>query len=395
MKKMYRPGRSARTLAAALLSVGALTAGCAANSAQSGTPTAQSQPAVTESEPISTSPTQEVGGLTVEGAMESNHAYWTVDEEIQSAQERETITLSGQTASSSSSQVTVNGTNVTITGAGVYEVSGTFAGQLVVDAGDDAQVSLILAGANITNQSGPALHLESADGVYIELTEGTENSLEDRDEYAEDADANAALFSRVDMQVGGTGSLTVTGNGEDGIASKDDLVISGGTVTVNALDDGLRGKDALVITGGTISVTSGGDGLKTTNADEEDRGYFLITGGNVTVAAGDDGIDSVRDAMFAGGNVTVTQSVEGVEAQNILIGGGTLSVTASDDGLNATNEISATQAGEFGDDGSQLVIYGGTVTVTAEGDGIDSNGSLTVSGGELTVFGPSRSIKRW
>ena len=32
---------------------------------------------------------------------------------------------------------------------------------------------------------------------------------------------------------------------------------------------------------------------------------------------------------------------------------------------------------------------GGTVTVRAEGDGIDSNGSIEMSGGQITVYGPS------
>src|SRR5699024_12417709 len=39
------------------------------------------------------------------------------------------------------------------------------------------------------------------------------------------------------------------------------------------------------------------------------------------------------------------------------------------------------------DDGSELVISGGTVVIDAEGDGIDSNGSLSITGGEVTVFG--------
>jgi hypothetical protein len=41
-------------------------------------------------------------------------------------------------------------------------------------------------------------------------------------------------------------------------------------------------------------------------------------------------------------------------------------------------------AGDF-----SLVITGGTVTVDAGGDGLDSNGTLTVSGGDVTVFGPT------
>ena len=345
--------------------------------------------------------------MTVEEAVAQNHDYWTVDEDVRAAQQPQTITLkdTGASISSSSSGVSIEPGVVTITEAGTYTITGAYQGQLVVDAGDDAQVTLIFDDVSIDNAAGPAVLLSSADGVEVQLAAGSQNSISDAATYAEDADEDAALFSHVDLNITGDGSLEVTGNGSDGIASKDDLVITGGSLTVTAADDGLRGKDALVITGGDVDVTSIGDGLKTTNEDEADRGYFLISDGNVTIEAGDDGIDVISDALFSGGTVTVTGSVEGVEAQNILVGGGILDVTSSDDGLNATVGSTTTEetadaataapgAGQMGgasmgDDGSNLVLYGGTVTIDAQGDGIDSNGNLTISGGEITVFGTS------
>lgn len=345
--------------------------------------------------------------MTVEEAVAQNHDYWTVDEDVRAAQQPQTITLkdTGASISSSSSGVSIEPGVVTITEAGTYTITGAYQGQLVVDAGDDAQVTLIFDDVSIDNAAGPAVLLSSADGVEVQLAAGSQNSISDAATYAEDADEDAALFSHVDLNITGEGSLEVTGNGSDGIASKDDLVITGGSLTVTAADDGLRGKDALVITGGDVDVTSIGDGLKTTNEDEADRGYFLISDGNVTIEAGDDGIDVISDALFSGGTVTVTGSVEGVEAQNILVGGGILDVTSSDDGLNATVRSTTTEetadaataapgAGQMGgasmgDDGSNLVLYGGSVTIDAQGDGIDSNGNLTISGGEITVFGTS------
>ncbi len=50
----------------------------------------------------------------------------------------------------------------------------------------------------------------------------------------------------------------MTARFEDGIASKDGLVIAGGTITVTAPDEGIRGKDYLVIRGGTSDITAGG-----------------------------------------------------------------------------------------------------------------------------------------
>lgn len=398
--------RPAPTLAALTLT-SALLVGCTSSGEASG-----EQSATSAGLPSDQATSQSVANvsdrpMTVEEAVAQNHDYWTVDEDVRAAQQPQTITLkdTGASISSSSSGVSIEPGVVTITEAGTYTITGAYQGQLVVDAGDDAQVTLIFDDVSIDNAAGPAVLLSSADGVEVQLAAGSQNSISDAATYAEDADEDAALFSHVDLNITGDGSLEVTGNGSDGIASKDDLVITGGSLTVTAADDGLRGKDALVITGGDVDVTSIGDGLKTTNEDEADRGYFLISDGNVTIEAGDDGIDVISDALFSGGTVTVTGSVEGVEAQNILVGGGILDVTSSDDGLNATVGSTTTEetadaataapgAGQMGgasmgDDGSNLVLYGGTVTIDAQGDGIDSNGNLTISGGEITVFGTS------
>lgn len=398
--------RPAPTLAALTLT-SALLVGCTSSGEASGEQSATS--AGLRSDQATSQSVANVSDrpMTVEEAVAQNHDYWTVDEDVRAAQQPQTITLkdTGASISSSSSGVSIEPGVVTITEAGTYTITGAYQGQLVVDAGDDAQVTLIFDDVSIDNAAGPAVLLSSADGVEVQLAAGSQNSISDAATYAEDADEDAALFSHVDLNITGDGSLEVTGNGSDGIASKDDLVITGGSLTVTAADDGLRGKDALVITGGDVDVTSIGDGLKTTNEDEADRGYFLISDGNVTIEAGDDGIDVISDALFSGGTVTVTGSVEGVEAQNILVGGGILDVTSSDDGLNATVGSTTTEetadaataapgAGQMGgasmgDDGSNLVLYGGTVTIDAQGDGIDSNGNLTISGGEITVFGTS------
>ena len=398
--------RPAPTLAALTLT-SALLVGCTSSGEASGEQSATS--AGLRSDQATSQSVANVSDrpMTVEEAVAQNHDYWTVDEDVRAAQQPQTITLkdTGASISSSSSGVSIEPGVVTITEAGTYTITGAYQGQLVVDAGDDAQVTLIFDDVSIDNAAEPAVLLSSADGVEVQLAAGSQNSISDAATYAEDADEDAALFSHVDLNITGDGSLEVTGNGSDGIASKDDLVITGGSLTVTAADDGLRGKDALVITGGDVDVTSIGDGLKTTNEDEADRGYFLISDGNVTIEAGDDGIDVISDALFSGGTVTVTGSVEGVEAQNILVGGGILDVTSSDDGLNATVGSTTTEetadaataapgAGQMGgasmgDDGSNLVLYGGSVTIDAQGDGIDSNGNLTISGGEITVFGTS------
>ena len=325
--------------------------------------------------------------LTPEAVLAANENATTVNEDEWSMDDAVEVKLSGSTATSKASGVSVKDGTVTISAAGVYRLSGKLAGQVVVDAPDDALVVLVLDGVSIHSDTTAAIAVLAADDVAVHLAEGSSNTLSDTTSYAEDADVNAALFSEEDLTISGTGSLKVTGNGNDAITSEDDLVILSGDLTVTAVDDGLRGKDSLTVKGGTISVTAGGDGFKADNEDEDTRGYIDLQAGTVTIDAGSDGMDAVTDLVMTGGKVTVTRSEEGFEAAQLLIADGTVDITATDDALNAT-----TGTGESmqADPGAVLVISGGTVTLDAEGDGLDSNGDAWLTGGTVTVYGPTR-----
>lgn len=287
--------------------------------------------------------------------------------------------------------VTVADGVVTITKAGAYRLSGTLAdGEVVVNTEDGGTVHLILDNASITNADGSALAILSSKLTIVHLADGTTNTLVDGTSYADTSDEapNAALFSSDDLTITGTGSLNVTGNYNDGISSKDGLVISSGTVTVTAADDGIRGKDYLVVKGGDVTVTSGGDALKSDNDSDETLGYVSVTDGTLTLTSGDDGIDAWTAISLSGGTTTVAKSVEGLEARVITLSGGTTTVTASDDGINATD--SAWTGGDMSAQTNTLLsITGGDLVVNADGDGLDSNGSIAMSGGTVVVNGPT------
>ena len=176
------------------------------------------------------------------------------------------IALSGAGATIEGEGAFAEGSTVTISAAGTYVVSGELAdGALVVNATDQDKVQVVLAGASIRNADGAALEVRQADKVFVTLAEGSQNTLADGAEYAltegED-EPNAALFSKGDLTINGTGALTVEGNYRHGVNSKDDLVVTGGAITVTAVEDGLRGKDCVKIADGSFTVTAGGDGVK-------------------------------------------------------------------------------------------------------------------------------------
>jgi hypothetical protein len=196
-------------------------------------------------------------------------------------------------AGTPSDAVKVDGDTVTITAAGTYRLSGSLSdGQVVVAAGEEDVVRIILDGASITSSTGSPFVVQSANEAIVYLEDGTTSTLSDAATYADQgSDApNAALYSMADLTIAGSGSLTVDGNYNDGISAKDGLVLAAGTVTVDAADDGIVGKDYAVLLDGAYQVTAAGDGFKSDNEEDEGRGWLLINGGTINVSAGDDGI---------------------------------------------------------------------------------------------------------
>lgn len=93
---------------------------------------------------------------------------------------------------------------------------------------DKAQI--VLDGVTIHNEGGPAIQVDQADKVFLTLADGSTNVLSDGASYAlaegED-EPYAALYSKDDLTINGSGALEVTGNYRHAIASKDDTVITG------------------------------------------------------------------------------------------------------------------------------------------------------------------------
>lgn len=291
------------------------------------------------------------------------------------------ITLDGTSAIADSGDVTIDGATVTITAGGTYSLSGALAnGEVIVDAGDEDDVTVILDGVDITNSDGAAIAFMNADDAIVYMAEGSTNSLTDGAVYsfpdAETDEPNATLYSAADLTIAGDGELSVVGNYNDGITSKDGLVIDSGTISVTAADDGIRGKDYVIIEDGTITVEAAGDGIKADNDEDADRGYVQVNDGIVTVTAGDDGVQAETDIIIVNGQVTIDAgSVSGTGRAlqgevMVNISGGVVDVTAADDAIHSNNEVA---------------IADGTITVAAGDDGVHGDLSVTIDGGSLTI----------
>jgi hypothetical protein len=357
------------------------------------------EPAVGSPDTSATTP------VTVEPADESGFDFSYSDRDLDPSYDEATatrITLSGTSVNVEGEGAQVDGSIVTISAEGTYIVSGKLSnGSIVVEALDeDAKVQLVLDGVEITSTAAPAILVEQADKVFITLAEGSSNVLSDGSgrsdlatlaagdaETTETEDDHAThdgvIFSHDDLTINGSGSLKVTAASTHAIVSKDDLVITGGEYSIEAAGDGLQGKDCVKIADGTLDIVSGDDAIVSNNATEPDTaGFVSLDGGTITIAATDDAVHAETILRAAGGDVTVSRCEEGYEGAQIWIQGGSHYITASDDGVNAAGDARTDYL---------LDITGGYLEIDAEGDGIDSNGIITQSGGEVVVFGPTRS----
>lgn len=304
------------------------------------------------------------------------------------------IQLNGASAEASSDSVRISGSRITITEEATYIISGKLDdGMIIVDAPDTAKLQIVLNGADINCKTSAPLYILEADKVFVTLADGTENTLSNGGTFTaiDENNIDAAIFSKQDLTVNGTGSLTVTSPAGHGIVSKDDLVITGGSLTVNSTSHGLDANDSVRISGDTsLTIGAGKDGIHAENSKDASKGFVYISEGSVKIEAEGDGISAGAYIQIEGGRL------------DILAGGGSENGTKSSSGF-----YGGFMGGKFGgrdsyspsettaaDDGTSMkgikaagsiLISNGTIAVNSADDAIHSNTSITVNGGTFEL----------
>lgn len=230
----------------------------------------------------------------------------------------------------------------------------------------------------------------------IRIASGTYNLTSGKDGlHAENTDDTSKGFVYI-----ADGKFTVNCKG-DGIDAGTTAQIENGTFNItsssgssssSATDSasvkGIKAAGDLTISGGTFNLTCEDDALHSNT-------NVTVTNGTFTISSGDDGIHADSKTSISGGTVNITESYEGIEGTEVEISGGTITLKASDDGINAAGGKDESGFGggfdrdNFSSSNASITISGGKITIEADGDGVDSNGSLTVTGGETYVSGPT------
>ena len=341
---------------------------------------------------------QDAVGTTVteaSSALQIDSTYFTdrdskIDYEESTASK---IVLSSTTAKITGDGAKLEDKTVKITKEGTYILSGSSDGlNVVVEAADTKKVWLVFDNLSMKGVSAP-IQVLTADKVFITLAKGSTNTIEDI-ETAESEELNAAIYSKSDLTINGSGTLIVNGKYEHGIKSSDDLKMLGGSFVITAANDGLNANDALNIKDSVIEISAKGDG-----------------------------IHSDKNVYIDGKSLNIKESEEGIEGKVVDIVSGDIDIKSSDDGINATDSSLKTDnlpadvqekiknrperpegeavpegemqrpegtphgAGFENQEGTEIIIRGGDLYIDASGDGIDSNGNLTVSGGKVVIEG--------
>ena len=341
------------------------------------------------------------------------------------------IELNGNSAVSSSDAVRINGSTVILSEEGTYILSGTLNnGMVVVDAGKNDKLQLVLDGVSIHSETSAALYIRQADKVFLTLAEGSGNTLSNGGSFAaiDENNIDGAIFSKDDLTLNGSGSLTVISPAGHGIVAKDDLVFTGGSYMVNAASHGLDVNDSVRFTDAVLTVTAGKDGIHVENNDDASLGFAYISGGTLDIQAAGDGISAGAELRIEGGDFHIVTgggsdnaekktsgfnggpwgrgpraapaagtagdgvSSKGLKASgDLLINGGTFAIDAADDAVHSNSDM-VVNGGSFeiatGDDGfhadESLTVTGGTILITESYEGLEAL-HLTISGGDITL----------
>lgn len=358
--------------------------------------------------------TQEAEQMAAEAQQQASSAEAAVSVVAEASPDATVITLNGNSVDIDGEGARAQGSIVKIEKEGDYQLVGTLEdGQIIVEVDKETNVDLYLGGVNITNTTGAPLYMKEVNNVDIILMEGTENYVTDGAAYdlAEGEDEpDAAIFSKGDLEFKGTGSLTVTGNYDMAIHGKDDVEVKEGTYTLTSVGDGLKGKDSVVISGGTFDIASGGDAIQSNNDTE--LGYIDISGGDFTIVSQEDGINAIGDVTISGGTFNLDCQKDGIQSDNNLnVSGGDLTLDTQSDGLYAVCDltVSGGSINIFTAEGSanapaHVEAFGpgggfpgpggfpgwDDTTATADEEtesakGLKASGSITISGGNITI----------
>ena len=354
-----------------------------------------------------------------------------------------TFSDSGITASGTEGGYEIEGTELTISAAGTYKLTGSCGEGSVKVKKETTSVTLVLEDLDLTSTTTAPLSCNKSTRVDLYLS-GSSVLTDSEDAANEDSDgfegAAIKVKSGASLDINGPGTMTLNGNAKNGLkgASLASVTVDGGTLNITAANNGLACDDQVTVNGGNLNITAGNDGVKA-EPDEDDAdsaGTITINGGDFTLVTQGDGVQGTGAVTVNGGTFDITtfggctrarqleqadESAKGLKSDTQLtitggdfslntaddavhsngdlsVTGGTFAIRAGDDAIHADNDVSIAGAGidaascVEGVEGARVYLESGSGTITASDDGINAATDLAVSEVAIYLNGGSWTI---
>ena len=246
--------------------------------------------------------------------------------------------------------VAINNKEILINLPGEYDLIGELSeGSIIISLGENDDATLNLKGVKLTSTKTNPIYIESGNSVDISAKSETINYINDNRISTSLDVIGGAIYSKVDLDIKGKGTLYVTSTYNNGIATTKDLEIKNLILEVNAPNNALKGNDSITIESGTIkAISSSGDALKTENTDISEkgkqRGCITIIDGTLDLYAACDGIDAAYDCIIEGGTINIYTEKYSSYSGDVEVNSTTvmyLRISSKVSGLNNVSKYSA------------------------------------------------------
>lgn len=315
---------------------------------------------------------------------ESESLFTAEDKEIgYDDTETSAINLNGDKVFSDSENVEVDGAVATIKSAGTYIVTGNLEnGRIIVDAGSDEDIRLVLDGVNILNNTTSAIQIENANKVYITLAENTENKLSNNFYFSDNDGANGVIYSKSDITINGRGTLNVYASEGNGIVSEKNAVITGGTIYISADKYGIAASDSVRISSSMMSIESDEKGIYSYNEENDSLGFIYISDGMFAISSSGNAIDARSILLIDGGafNISAVSPASSTENEKNgcgLIAGEEVSVSSGEFTFNTSDDAVYSK--------SNVSITGGSFTITSDSNGIYGENTVVIGEANIAI----------
>lgn len=254
-----------------------------------------------------------------------------------------------------------------ITEGGDYTLQGELSGGITVDT--ENKVNLNLAGVAITSANAPCIYIENADKAYIDLENGTENTI------TANAYDGGAIYSKDNLEIKGSGTLSITSDAGQGIKSSDNLTIEGGDINITAKSDGIHVNDTFKMKDGNAAIETAGDGIESESIVNISGGKLDIKTTSQPTNTDELSSENVQQDFrnpFDKADAVFENSSKGINADwMMVVSGGEINVNSTDHAVHCASDIE---------------ITGGQFTLNSEyGKGVSGHGNVSVDGNETVI----------